>query len=141
MAHVEVTPDMKHVAIPITLPYWNDQSNYRVTHGKIMIDGKLYRKVLQKYEQDAIHLIVAEDSQTERLNNTIADWVRAMSDSESSSNDKADLIKSAAKDYTLYQQLTYSKSLILLAEQSFGTHPASNTLETYPELNTPPPRG
>ena len=36
MSHVEITPDMKHVSIPVSLPYWNSQQEYRVTHGKII---------------------------------------------------------------------------------------------------------
>ena len=94
MSQVEITPDMKHVSIPISLPYWTSQSDYRVTHGKININGVPYRKVMQKYDEEAIHLIVAKDTETENLNQSIADWVRAMTDSESSSNDgKTELLK------------------------------------------------
>lgn len=141
MAHVEVTPDMKHVSIPITLPYWNDQSNYRVTHGKIMINGKLYRKVMQKYERDAIHLIVAEDSKTERLNQNIADWVKSMTDAESNTNGKADFIKSVAKDYTISNCPTLAGATESILDIDYSQLAVRGALETFPEISTPPPQG
>lgn len=52
LGKVEYTGVTKKVSISITLPYWNDQSEYRPTSGSITIGGKVYRKFMQKYSQD-----------------------------------------------------------------------------------------
>lgn len=141
MAHVEITPDMKHVSIPISLPYWTAQSEYRVTNGKIVINGSVYRKVMQKYDQEAIHLIVAKDTDTEKLNHSIADWVRAMSDGEANSEGGSDLIKSAVKDYVPVAASSWSSEQIALTlDKTFGVQPTVALSSRCSEVTTPPPQ-
>lgn len=141
LAHVEITPDMKHVSIPITLPYWNDQSTYRVAHGKINIDGKVYRKVMQKYEKDAIHLILAEDRKTAALHGHIADWVQAMSDSETPVNGKSEILISIAKDYTLDNLLWVTMSTVSTLENNHCLEAPRSLSIVFGEVSTPPPQG
>lgn len=143
MSHVEITPDMKHVSIPISLPYWTDQTEYRITQGKININGELYRKVMQKYENNAIHLIVAKDSDTEKLNQSISDWVQAMSDSEksSSSNGKADLIKSI-KDYIPRTNISEFNCLSMIGtiDQIYPISNDNAPSSLFADCLTPPPQ-
>ncbi len=143
MSHVDVTPDMKHVSIPIELPYWTNQSEYRITHGKININGELYRKVMQKYENNAIHLIVAKDSDTAKLNQSISDWVKAMSDSEQSSSDngKADLLKSI-KDYIPRTSFSEFNSIAQnnAIDQSFTVSDEKMLPGIITDTHTPPPQ-
>ncbi len=141
MSDVEITPDMQHFSIPIALPYWTSQSEYRVTTGKIVINGTLYRKVMQKYAMDAIHLIVAKDRDTEKLNHSIADWVRAMSNGESNNKNGADLLKSVIKEYMPESNNIWSASRIsFLLHPNFGMRALVRVKSLYREVTTPPPQ-
>lgn len=105
LSRVEYTGLTKKVSIPITLPYWNDQSEYRSASGSITIDGVVYRKVMQKYSRDALHLILVQDTLTQNLNKSIADWVQAMSDTNPDNNSNK-ILKSIAKDYLLVESVS-----------------------------------
>lgn len=140
LGKVEITPDMKHVTIPVDLPYWSNQEAYQPTHGKININGKRYRKVFQKYDSNKIHLLLAEDRASEQLERSIADWVRMMTDTETPESGKADLLKSAIKEYVPNQSTFLSDPITLIAE----SHPAgfyqASEGNLFAEHITPPPQ-
>ena len=141
MSHVEITPDMKHVSIAVSLPYWNNQQEYRVTHGKIIINGEVYRKVLQKYANEAIHLIIAKDTDTEKLNLSIADWVRGMSDGESPNQGKSDLTKSVIKEYVSDKTTNWGAVELSFSNMIKTDHfPAPFKSNKFAEVTTPPPQ-
>ncbi|WP_159584273.1 hypothetical protein [Marinoscillum sp. 108] len=139
LVRVDVTPDMKHISIPITLPYWSDQSEYRPSHGSITINGKQYRTVLEKYSQDAIHLIVAEDYAVQELNQSISDWIKMMNTSDSEHSGKVNLLKSIAKDYLADTHDLLPEKLFKLTETSFFSTSDMLT-ECYSTITTPPPQ-
>lgn len=141
--YVTVTPDMKHVTIPVSLPYWNSQSEYQATHGKIIINGDPYRKVMQKYDHDAIHLIVAKDQETTRLNQNISDWIQAMSDGENSNqHGESSLLKSAVKDYTNKQVMpvTFNQDLLAIKTAWSFSFDEATPAQRFATVNTPPPQ-
>jgi len=140
LVQVEVTPNMKHVTIPITLPYWSD-TDYRPAHGTINIDGKQYRTVLEKYDKDAIHLIVAEDKAVAELNASISDWLKAMNsaDSDSPLSNKANFLKSVAKDYLGLEQIVLPEDFWKQEDTSY--YVSNEGIISRPnDVITPPPQ-
>lgn len=123
------------ISVPITLPYWNDQGSFRPTHGKMVIDGKVYRKVLQKYAQDAIHLVLVEDRLTEKLNNSLADWLNTMN----GANSEQSVLKSVVKDYIpSADPFALHPSVELMHQKYFSYH--YNLLHRSSDVITPPPQ-
>lgn len=126
---------VKRISIPITLPYWNDQSEYRTAQGKINLDGKIYRKVLQKYAQDAVHLVLVEDKLTEKLNTSLADWLDTMN---GTSNEKS-LLKSVVKDFLPTEDpYDYGSPFSLVDQRYFSYN--YYLLERSSDVITPPPQ-
>lgn len=136
---VEITPDMKHVTIPVALPYWNNQDEYQPTHGKININGKLYRKVFQKYYMNEIHLIIAEDLATAQLQRSVADWVRMMTDMPN--NGKSSLLKSVTKEYICDEDVFLSEPPIVIEEKGLTSMYIASEGKVFAEKHTPPPQG
>lgn len=95
----EYSEDLKKISIPVTLPYMPDQNEYVAIDGSISIDGSIYRKVMHKYSQDTVHLILASDRLSENLNQSFNDWINSMTGTETNQSNKSSLIKSLIKEY------------------------------------------
>lgn len=141
VSHVEITQDMKHVTIPIALPYWTE-TEYRPSHGTINIDGKQYRTVMEKYSKDAIHLIVAQDRGTEQLRQHIADWIKMMNtaDSDHSGSSKANFLKSVSKDYLNFLEINLQEDFWEIKNTSYNYIFSERLANRSLDVITPPPQ-
>ena len=95
---VEYTGQVKEVSIPMSLPYWRSQNEYEYTNGKFTWEGKLYRKVKQKYSDGALHIILIEDHLTQELNQSVSEWIKSITDTKNDNSGKT-TVKSFVKDY------------------------------------------
>lgn len=138
LVQVEVTPDMKHVSIPIALPYWTE-TEYRPAHGTITIDGKQYRAVMEKYSKDALHLILAEDHAAQKLDQSISEWIKMMNATNSESSNEVNFLKSVAKDYLADQPLHIPERLYALVKSGFYHFDSALQCQSM-DILTPPPR-
>lgn len=123
------------ISIPISLPYWNDQQSYAPTYGKLVIDGKIYRKVLQKYAKDAIHLVLVEDRLTKKLNHSLADWLNTMN----GANSEQSVMKSVVKDFLFTDDLYFCAASCELADQQYFSY-HYKLLNRSSDVITPPPQ-
>lgn len=130
---------LKKIAIPVALPYMPDQPEYRATHGTITIDGKIYRKVMHKYVQNTIHLLVAEDHLSENLNQSFEDWINSMTGTQNNSSEKSTLLKSLIKSYFAPgNHLALTPEISTSGENHFYYLAKSYSLAL--DIDTPPPQ-
>ncbi|MEP4534923.1 MAG: hypothetical protein ABJ004_17650 [Cyclobacteriaceae bacterium] len=141
LEHVEVHSELTHITVPVTLPYWNTQSEYKSTYGSITIEGKKYRKVYQKYDSNGLHLLLAEDYRTLALKQSISDWIQMTTDTESSSgNSTSDLIKTLSKEYTSLYLICFESKLRELTSGYGASFQQVALLDGFELISTPPPR-
>lgn len=135
---MEISPDMKLVSIPISLPYWTETS-YRPSQGTLNIDGVTYRKVMEKYSNDSIHILVLEDKASDKLTADMADWVKSMSSTESDTSGKINFLNSIAKDYLSLAEVVIPENTFSLnsIEYFFFQEGLSTRIL---EINAPPPQ-
>lgn len=129
---------MKHVSIPISLPYWTE-TNYRPSQGTINIEGIKYRKVMERYADDAIHLLVLEDKASAKLTAEMADWVKAMSSSESDTSGKINFLNAIAKDYLSMTEIAIPENTFLLNPIEYFFYQDGLSTRSL-EINSPPPQ-
>ena len=88
-AKFEYDQPFKKVTIPISVPYWTDQDDYRPVDGKLELGGIHYRKVFQKYEKDTIHVLVVRDTMSEKLEEVTRNLITSQNSSPHKSNKSA----------------------------------------------------
>lgn len=138
-AQDEYTGVMKKVSIPVAFPYMPDRDEYVATEGTINIDGKVYRKVLHKYTNNTIHLVLVEDHLSEKLNQSFDDWINSMTGTDTNPSGKSSLIKSLVKEYfDLGKSFVASPLFCLLDKKHFFYITKSYSLSL--DIDTPPPQ-
>lgn len=137
---VEYSGQLKKISIPVNVPYMPDQNEYISTDGSITIDGKIYRKVMHKYSENMVHLIVVEDRLSENLNKSFDDWINSMMGTQSNKSEKTTLIKSLIKDYIgEAKNLALAPGFNFLDEKYFFY--ITNFYSLSLDIDTPPPQG
>ncbi len=131
---------VKQVSIPVSLPYWGDHEDYRPTDGTFEVDGKTYRKVLQKYSRDTVHLILVEDQLTAQLDQSIKEWIQLSTESASDENSKTTFLKTFAKDYL--QTADPENIPASIEQQNSGNtkYVATDGISAL-DITSPPPKG
>jgi hypothetical protein len=82
--------------VPLTIPYYGDTQYERVS-GEIEHEGEFYRLVKQKYEKDTLYIVCIKDTETKRIKQALADYVKNFS--EHSSDNATTTVPSFIKDY------------------------------------------
>jgi hypothetical protein len=81
----EFKEGFKKVSIPLTLPYWQDQDEYQVTDGEMIVGGVHYRKVYQKYAQDSVHILLVLDETMNQIQSSTRKLVAGNTGNETGS--------------------------------------------------------
>ncbi len=89
---------LSRLAIPIKIPYKSYQESYMQTQGKIIHEGRVYRAMYQKYQNDSLFILAAEDQLTAHLHASIKDWIDSANQSQKR-NDSASILISCAKHF------------------------------------------
>lgn len=131
---------VKKISIPMALPYWGDHEDYRPTDGTFEWEGKTYRKVLRKYAQDTVHLILIEDKLTAQLDKSIKEWIQLSTESTSDENSKTTFLKTFAKDYVQVGDLVGISASIREQNPGNTKYVATDGISAL-DITSPPPKG
>jgi len=86
------------IKVPLSIPYLMDQTEFQRVDGEFQHEGKQYRMVKQKYAMDTLTIVCLRDTNAERIQTALTDYVKTFADNPqgSQSNSK---VYSFIKDY------------------------------------------
>jgi hypothetical protein len=100
------------IKMPITIPYATDSRDFERVTGEFEYHGEFYRLVKQRLTRDTLHIVCVKDSQSKRIHQALATYVKTFSDKpvdgqQNTSKSTTDFIK----DYLAHTLSCAPKSL------------------------------
>lgn len=90
----------KLIEVPLSMPYMANQEEFHPTNTPYENDGKYYRIIKQRYQNDTLQLIVMPDAGRRVLDNTVKKWVSLLVGDEFPQDQKNSItLKFFVKDY------------------------------------------
>jgi len=69
------------IRIPMSIPYLQDDEDFKRVDGTYRHKGEFYRLIKQRYAQEMLTVICIKDSETKRISEAITDYVMSFTDS------------------------------------------------------------
>jgi len=128
------------IEVPLSIPYMANQEDFQVTNTPYEKDGKYFRVIKQRYQNDTLQLIAVADSDRTVLKNTIQKWVSSLTDDEPSQDHQGKLVlKTFAKDY-LQPEIFQFKICFSAFSNQLKAFVNFQYLSPTEETNSPPPK-
>ena len=128
------------IEIPLSAPYMANQEEFQPTNTSFEKDGKFFRAIKQRYQNDTLQIVVVPDTARAVLNSTVKKWVSYLTeDAIPQDQNGKTVIKHIVKDY-----LQPGKNTIKLTPSiSYLNSPEfifSNYSNPFFQLVSPPPQ-
>ena len=135
-----VSLEERLMEVPLSAPYMSNQDEFQATNTRFEKDGKYFRAIKQRYQNDTLQIIYVPDTARKALVSTVKSWISSLTEDgvPQDQNGKTQL-KLFVKDYieTTVFQLAYVGSRA--AEDKIGFI-FSTYMSPYFTLDSPPPQ-
>ena len=86
--------------VPLAAPYMSNQDEFRPTNTRFEKDGKYFRAIKQRYQNDTLQIVYVSDTARKALVSTVKSWISSLTEGElpQDQNGKTQL-KIFVKDY------------------------------------------
>lgn len=86
--------------IPLAAPYMSNQEDFQATNTRFEKEGKYYRAIKQRYQNDTLQVVYVPDTSRRTLESSVKKWISSLVDDElpQDQNGKS-FQKLFAKDY------------------------------------------
>ncbi|WP_075349427.1 hypothetical protein [Algoriphagus marinus] len=128
------------IEVPLSIPYMANQDDFRPTNTPFEKDGKYFRVVKQRYQNDTLQLIAVPDTARKVLDSTVKKWISFLTDDEIPQDQKSKTsINLLVKDYiqTEKYNLEFIKVIKEINSPEFVSSIYSNP---FFRLTSPPPQ-
>lgn len=102
--------------IPLAVPYLANQEHFQTVNTTFEKDGKYYRAIKQRYQNDTLQVIAVRDTSLQVLDTTVKKWISSIvNDNEDSGSDSQIAFKLFVKDYIpsyIYSMESFSMQLL-----------------------------
>jgi hypothetical protein len=85
--------------VPVSIPYMPDQADFNKIEGKFEHQGQLYRIIKQRYAQDTLTIICVKDTEHEKIDRVLTDFVKTFTDKASDNKPTTKISFNFLKDY------------------------------------------
>lgn len=86
--------------LPVALPYGLNQEGYQRVSGSFEHNGKFYKLVKQKHENDTLYIVCIRDHEEQKIVDAFSDYVKLSNDLPASSQDDGlSLLSKLSKDF------------------------------------------
>ena len=86
--------------IPLAAPYMADQDHFQATNTRFEKNGKYYRAIKQRYQNDTLQVVYVPDTARKKLDHTVKRWISFLTDEDTPLDQNGKIqLKLAAKDY------------------------------------------
>lgn len=96
--------------VPLSAPYMSNQDEFQATNTRFEKDGKYFRAIKQRYQNDTLQIIYVPDTARKALVSTVKSWISSLTEDGSPQDQNGKIqLKLFAKDYieTEVYQLGY----------------------------------
>lgn len=127
--------------IPLSAPYMSNQEDYQATNTRFEKDGKYFRAIKQRYQNDTLQVVYVPDTARKSLDSTFKKWISFLTDDELplNENGKTHQLKIFIKDYmqTVHYEFSALESPLGLTSLGFIFSVYKNP---FFQQNSPPPQ-
>lgn len=86
--------------IPLNAPYMANQEEFQSINTKFEKDGKYFRAIKQRYQNDTLQVVYVPDTARKTLDSTVKKWITSLTDHELPQDQNGkNFLKLFAKDY------------------------------------------
>lgn len=138
----ETEGDLKErlLEIPLSAPYMSNQDEFQPTNTRFEKDGKYFRAIKQRYQNDTLQLVYVADTARGLLDNTVKKWISSLTEDEMPQDQSGkSLAKTFIKDYLQPEVYSLDKPDSLAIEDHIG-FTFSTYMSPYFTLDSPPPQ-
>ncbi|HEY3405113.1 MAG TPA: hypothetical protein VGK59_17110 [Ohtaekwangia sp.] len=126
------------LAIPLSLPYPVQQSEYERVDGDFEYQGEFYKLVKQRIENDTLFVVCIKDNQEKKIEVTWSAYAKVANDLPTQSKQTLSLLAKLAKGYSPVPSFQLSRDFIL-QQENFSEKTYSILQKSYP-IESPPPQ-
>jgi hypothetical protein len=128
------------IEIPLSAPYMANQEEFQPTNTRFEKDGKYFRAIKQRYQNDTLQVIYVPDTARRALESTVKSWISSLTDDQLPQDQNGKLqLKLFAKDYIETEVF----QIALVEQNSFENKIGfifSPYMSPYFSLDSPPPQ-
>lgn len=135
-----VSLEERLMEVPLSAPYMSNQDEFQATNTRFEKDGKYFRVIKQRYQNDTLQIIYVPDTARKALVSTVKSWISSLTeDGLSQDQNGKTQLKLFVKDYieTEVYQLEYAGARA--TEDKIGFI-FSTYMSPYFTLDSPPPQ-
>lgn len=86
--------------IPLSMPYMANQEDFQPTNTPFEKDGRIYRAIKQRYQNDTLQVVYVPDTARKALITTVKSWISSLADDTLPQDQKGQTqLKLFVKDY------------------------------------------
>ncbi|WP_332910702.1 hypothetical protein [Algoriphagus boritolerans] len=94
------TLEERMMEIPLSAPYMANQEDFQLTNTRFEKDGKYFRAIKQRYQNDTLQVVYVPDTARSVLESTVKSWISSLTDDDLPQDQKGKMqLKLFAKDY------------------------------------------
>jgi hypothetical protein len=128
------------IEVPFSMPYVSNQEDFQPTNTPFEKDGRYFRVVKQRYQNDTLQLIAVPDTARKVLDSTVKKWISFLMDDEIPQDQKSKAAtKSQIKDYLQPEKydLEFNQVINKVSSPEFTS---SIYINPFFSLKSPPPQ-
>lgn len=126
--------------IPLSAPYMANQEEFQPTNTRFEKDGKHFRAIKQRYQNDTLQVVYVSDTARRVLESTVKSWISSLTDDQLPQDQNGKLqLKLFAKDYLEPEVFQIALVEQISIEDKIGFI-FSTYMSPYFTLDSPPPQ-
>lgn len=130
--------DLMVLTIPMSLPYPMIGNSYERVNGEFMHNGKSYRLVKQKIENDTVFIVCILDRKASKIANALSDYTKVANDVPVDSKQALNILSKIYKEYNTSEFTLMYKSRILFERTYYAMNPEFLAGPSF-HVDSPPP--
>lgn len=128
------------IKVPLSMPYMANQEDFQPTNTPFEKDGRYYRAVKQRYQNDTLQLIVLPDTERRVLDNTVKKWISGITEDELPLDQNSSItMKFFVKDYIQPNPFLFKAYSVLPIDYAIG-FVFFRYINPAEDIESPPPQ-
>lgn len=126
--------------IPLAAPYMSNQEDFQPTNTRFEKDGKYFRAIKQRYQNDTLQIVYVPDTARRVLESTVKSWISSLTDDQLPQDQNGKIqLKLFAKDY-IETEIFHTDLIAQISIEDKIGFIFSAYMSPYFALDSPPPQ-
>lgn len=134
------TLEERLMEIPLSAPYMSNQDEFQPTNTRFEKDGKYFRAIKQRYQNDTLQIVYVPDTARKVLESTVKSWISSLTEDELPQDQNGKMqLKLFVKDYIETEPFLLGFVAQVTIKDKIGFI-FSPYMSPYFTLDSPPPQ-